>query len=566
MKKSLRAKMFALILLFSLTLSAISVVVSYAVHESTTNDQYKTTTVNLTKTEALMVDGDQLDLYGKRVRAIYEAYAEEHGAVPDMEAMTEEEQEAYLALYSEVYDMPGYADMVARLQDLLRANDVLYLYINLWDVENGTVIYLMDGSIDDSTPIGWIEYIEEENLEKIRRGDYDIPAFITTYPEYGWLCTATSLIHDSEGNIVAHAYADISMNAEKEKDYQFLINIGLLVLVLTLVLMPVILFIFNRLMVRPIKLISETAGNFVSDRDQSQQNIFSSVNINRQDEIGTLYDSMTKMEKEINDYIKNITDITAEKERVGAELHVATQIQADMLPSVFPAFPDRHEFDIYASMTPAKEVGGDFYDFFLIDDDHMAMVMADVSGKGVPAALFMAIAKTLIKRRAQAGGSPSEILADANNMLCEGNHAQLFVTVWIGILTLSTGKGVAANAGHEDPVIRRAGGDFELIKYRHSPAVAAMEGIPFRQHEFELFPGDTLFVYTDGVPEATNDRNELYGTARMLDALNRNKGEKLSVLLQKVHEDVNRFVGTAPQFDDITMLGFDYYGKEGKKQ
>jgi len=565
MRKSLRAKAFGMILALAIVLSAISVYVSYRIYDLTTDGQYKATTLNMTKTEALMVDGDLLDTFGQRVFEIYHGYINDHGAAPDMAAMTDEEQEAYLALYEEVYAMPGYQQMQSKLQELLEANDVLYMYINLWDVESGTVIYLVDGSFTDPTPVGWIEYIEPDNLEKIRNGDLDIAPFITNYPEYGWLCTATYPITDNDGEIVAHAYADISMNEVKQSAIKFTLNIAVLMGIITFVLIPIVLLLFNRFMVKPIKIISKTAGEFVSHRDTAQHDVFASIGIKRQDEIGQLYDSMQKMESEINDYIRNLTVITAEKERVGAELHIATEIQANMLPSIFPAFPDRNEFDIFATMHPAKEVGGDFYDFFMIDDDHLAMVMADVSGKGVPAALFMVIAKTLIKNRAQRGGTPAEILADVNNVLCEGNKAQLFVTVWLGILTISTGKGMAANAGHEDPVIRRAGGDFELIKYRHSPAVAAMEGIRFREHEFELNPGDTLFVYTDGVPEATNADEQLYGTTRMVDALNRYKDAGLGEKLQFVRDDINGFVGDAPQFDDITMLCFDYYGLEGKK-
>ena len=251
-----------------------------------------------------------------------------------------------------------------------------------------------------------------------------------------------------------------------------------------------------------------------------------------------------------------------EKERIGAELNVATQIQADMLPRIFPAFPERKEFDLYALMNPAKEVGGDFYDFFLIDDDHIGLVMADVSGKGVPAALFMVIAKTLIKNRAQMGGSPSEVLAYANDQLGEGNEAELFVTVWFAIIEISTGKGVAANAGHEHPVLRKKDGKFELCKYRHSPAVATIPGIDFREHEFKLEPGDSLYVYTDGVTEATRSDNELFGTDRMLDALNKNPDASPQVMLETVRKGIDEFVGSAPQFDDITMLGFKYMGPE----
>ena len=259
-------------------------------------------------------------------------------------------------------------------------------------------------------------------------------------------------------------------------------------------------------------------------------------------------------------YISDIQKITAEKERMGAELNVATQIQADMLPSIFPPFPERNEFDLYATMNPAKEVGGDFYDFFLVDDDHIALVMADVSGKGVPAALFMVIAKTLIKNRTQMGGNPAEILGYVNEQLCEGNEADMFVTVWLGIIEISSGKGLAANAGHEYPAIRRAGQAYELIKTKHSPAVATMEGLKFREHEFELHPGDYLYVYTDGVPEAINQNEELFGTDRMLAALNRNPEASPMELLQSVKQEIDAFAGDAPQFDDITMLCFEYKG------
>ena len=282
------------------------------------------------------------------------------------------------------------------------------------------------------------------------------------------------------------------------------------------------------------------------------------------DEIGDLAITFNEMASALKQYITDLTLVTAEKERIGAELNVATQIQADMLPRIFPAFPDRMEFDLFASMAPAKEVGGDFYDFFLIDDDHVGLVMADVSGKGVPAALFMVIAKTLIKNQMLLGKGPAEVLSNVNEQLCEGNEEELFVTVWLAVIEISTGKGLAANAGHEHPAIRRAGGKYELVVYRHSPAVATMEGIRFREHPFELYPGDSLFVYTDGVPEATNANNEMFGTDRMLDALNRDPDATSKDLLSTVRKDVDAFVGAAPQFDDITMLGFCYTGAAGQ--
>ncbi len=278
------------------------------------------------------------------------------------------------------------------------------------------------------------------------------------------------------------------------------------------------------------------------------------------DEIEVLAESFAKQSARTMLYIDQIKRVTAEKERIGAELDMASQIQASQLPRLFPAFPNRKEFSLYASMTPAKEVGGDFYDFFMIDQDHIGLVMADVSGKGVPAALLMMVARVLIKSGLQNGKSPAEALESVNNQLCESNDAGFFVTMWVAVLEISTGKGVAANAGHEHPVLRRAGGSYELVIYRHSMPVATMEGIPFRQHEFRLNPGDSIFVYTDGVAEATNGANELYGTDRMLNALNSEPDAQPGQILANVMNDIHAFVDGAEQFDDITMLCFRYIG------
>ncbi|MCR4946574.1 MAG: PP2C family protein-serine/threonine phosphatase [Lachnospiraceae bacterium] len=282
------------------------------------------------------------------------------------------------------------------------------------------------------------------------------------------------------------------------------------------------------------------------------------------DEIGGLAASFGAMIMELEDHMNNLQRVTAEKERIDADLNIATKIQADMLPKVFPAFPEREEVDIFASMTPAKEVGGDFYDFFLVDDSHLALVIADVSGKGVPAALFMVIAKTLIKNRLQTGELPGEALFNVNNQLCEGNEEEYFVTVWLAVIDLNTGDAVEANAGHEHPAIRKGNDSYTLIKTKHALPVATMEGTKFNQTEFHLDPGDMLFVYTDGATEATNANGELFGEKRLLEALNRNRDANPKMLLENVKKEIDDFVGEAPQFDDLTMLGFIYKGKSDK--
>ena len=278
------------------------------------------------------------------------------------------------------------------------------------------------------------------------------------------------------------------------------------------------------------------------------------------DEIEVLAESFAKQSARTTLYIDQIKRVTAEKERIGAELDMASRIQASQLPRLFPPFPERKEFSLYASMTPAKEVGGDFYDFFMIDDDHMGFVMADVSGKGVPAALLMMVSRVLIKSSLQNGHSPAESLESVNNQLCESNEAEFFVTVWLAVLEISTGKGIAANAGHEHPVLRRAGGRYELQVYRHSLPLGAMKDVSFRQHSFRLKPGDSFFVYTDGVAEATDRNGELYGTGRMLAALNREADAQPDQILLNLTEDIAAFVDGAEQFDDMTMLCFRYQG------
>lgn len=243
------------------------------------------------------------------------------------------------------------------------------------------------------------------------------------------------------------------------------------------------------------------------------------------------------------------------------ELYTATKIQKAMLPNIFPAFPERKEFDVFASMDPAKEVGGDFYDFFLIDDDHLCVVIADVSGKSVPAALFMMACSIVIQGVAVPGVSPEEILTIANKKICSHNPYNMFVTIWLGILEISTGKLTASNAGHEYPAIMKKGNGFELLKDRHGLVIGADENSTYTEYTLQLQQGDKVFVYTDGVPEATDKNQVLFGTDRMLKALNKEPEAEPEKILENVLEGVNGFVKNAEQFDDLTMLCLEYKGK-----
>ena len=418
----------------------------------------------------------------------------------------------------------------------------------------GTRILYVDAASDETDlknyEIVWELYAQNKGL--------DVPC--VTDNAYGYNYTGVAPILGEDGNAIAEIQYILDMAEVRAYLNGVLIKMLVISLIITVLAMLCYIVVVRRMVTQPISRLAK----FTEEITDASGITDKRADVRTGDEIESLNDSFNYMLDELGVYIDNLSTVTAEKERIGAELNIATQIQADMLPRIFPAFPERKEFDLYATMGPAKEVGGDFYDFFLVDDDHLALVMADVSGKGVPAALFMVIAKTLIKNRAQLGESPAEILKNVNEQLCEGNEAELFVTVWLAILEISTGKGLAANAGHEHPVLRRKDGSNELVTYRHSPAVATMEGLRFREHSFELHPGDRLFVYTDGVPEATNAKNELFGSERMLAALNADPDVPPEQLLRNVRAAIDAFVGDAPQFDDITMLGFSYFGGEKK--
>jgi len=277
------------------------------------------------------------------------------------------------------------------------------------------------------------------------------------------------------------------------------------------------------------------------------------------DEIEVLADAFDDLSKKTKQYIEDITRITKEKERIGTELELARKIQADMLPNIYPAFPDRKEFDIYATMTPAKEVGGDFYDFFLIDDDHLGMVIADVSGKGVPAALFMMMSKILINNYALQGDPPGKVLELTNAAICKKNDDGMFVTVWLGVLEISTGRITAANAGHEFPIIRNGNGEYELLQDKHGFVIGGIKGMRYDEYEIQLEKGSSLFVYTDGAAEAENTENEQFGTDRLVEILNRNKELGPRELLPQVKAAIDEFVGKAEQFDDLTMLSLKLF-------
>ncbi|MCL2014204.1 MAG: SpoIIE family protein phosphatase [Oscillospiraceae bacterium] len=319
----------------------------------------------------------------------------------------------------------------------------------------------------------------------------------------------------------------------------------------------------------PIESLADVAKSYVSSGKSKKDGEFIAAQcenlIKIRNETGTLADAFRKMVLNLDDYIDNMTEVTAERERISAELDVAAKIQASMLPSVFPPFPDRNEFELYADMQPAREVGGDFYDFFLVDESTIAVVMADVSGKGVPAALFMVIAKTLIKNNAQDGKSPKEVFEAVNNILCENNDAGMFVTAFMGYLDIPSGKFSYVNAGHNPPLIRNSqsehGRRFEWLKLNPGFVLAGMEDMCYTQYEIALKPGDELFLYTDGVTEAVNNENKLFTDPLLLETANSYIDLPLKEFTVSIKREIDKFAGNAEQADDITMLVLRYKGE-----
>ncbi len=313
----------------------------------------------------------------------------------------------------------------------------------------------------------------------------------------------------------------------------------------------------SRQVVKPIRLLTGEVSSMQGD------NLDFRWDLDTGDETQMLANSFQSLTERMKKYIGDIETITAERERISTELSLATRIQAAMLPSIFPPFPNRSEFDIYAVMKPAKEVGGDFYDFFLIDDDHLGLVMADVSGKGVPAALFMMASKIILQSCAMLGQSPAEILTKTNEAICSNNDEDMFVTAWVGVLELSTGRLVAANAGHEYPAVMNSEGRFELLKDKHGFVMGGFSGQIYHEYELQMQPGMKLFLYTDGVPEANGSENssEMFGTDRMISTLNADAEASPEQILNDVRSAVENFVGDGIQFDDLTMLCLEYKGK-----
>lgn len=563
---SLAGKTFRALVIFSLIVTLAAVSFGIYLYYSSVLRTYRNRTWQMSKTADQFMDKAEALREAEEVIQIYfqELTAEERDQLQDKHS-------TLVSRFEGVMD-EGFEALCASLRQIQENNGGRAAFTAFLDPETNRRIFIADSDPNASfCPPGTWDELEPSSIRDLTEGkeyfldEYfgmgKIPATIIRMEPYGFRCMAGTVIGTVEGYPV-YVFFDTDMEKAVSLVYRFLWIYIALLAAINLAALIVFLRRIKRNTVDPINQLAEAARAYTRDRDDEHRDEphFSKLDIRTGDEIESLSQTMKEMEADLGEYVQNLTKVTAEKERIGTELNLATKIQSAMLPNVFPAFPERSEIDLYASMDPARAVGGDFYDFYFIDEDHLCLTIADVSGKGIPAALFMMITKVILQSCAMLGYGPAEILNKTNEAICSKNPEDMFVTVWIGILELSTGRLTAANAGHEYPAIRQPDGGFTLYKDPHGLVVGGMDGVQYKNYELRLEPGAKIFVYTDGVPEATDAENKLFGTDRMLEALNRQPDASPEQILKNVREAVDGFVRDAEQFDDLTMLCVEYKG------
>lgn len=490
--------------------------------------EYTNSTYHMADTAVTLVNGDHIDAY---------LQGEERGEFDwTQDALDKYCEKMYLSLvYVIKVDESDYGSFVSVFNSV--NNEVGNTSYEAW--EPGHPRETTNEEYQQKYRALYEKTSTHETVYRLKPDDGSKPHITTMVPVSG-----------SDGKVTALLCLQRPFREQVETRRPYLITISIAALLIAAIAAAFAAAYIRKGIVKPLRKVTKEAVRFSKENTRGEP----LREVSRVMEIADLAESIDTMETDMVRYMDNLTDITAERERMQAELSFASSIQESALPNVFPAFPDIMDFDIFATMNPAREVGGDFYNFFLIDDDHLVMAIGDASGKGIPGALFMMETNIAISNRAKMGGTPGEILTFVNNSICEHNYTEMFVTVWLGILEISTGKVIEANAGHEYPAIYRKGGIFEAHKTKHGIVIGAMEGVRYRDHEFRLEPGDKLFVYTDGVPEATDRELRMFTLDRLLSTLNKYRDGTPKEILNGVQGSIREFVSDADQFDDMTML------------
>ena len=521
---------FVLIVLFSIAVCLIG----YMSFTDALKREYDVTTYNMTRTATGLVDGNKIDEY-----------------------------------LTNGIDTPGYAQSYGYLRDYCNNMDVTLVYVlkvdtNTYDSAISVFDLINDKNNKDFT--GNDDDYEGRDLGQVVESKY-----ITNYKEvyrklyekeipYGTVYRTKNLrgkqphitsivpIYDKNGDVTALLSIQRPMSELINGRRPYIVTV-VISTIFTLGIVCVLAYFYIKYQfVRPIEYAAQEAKRFAKENKKSE---FHNRKKNRIYEINELGIAIDKMEDDMVKYIDSLTKATTAQKKAMVELNIAKDIQESSVPN---NFPERKDVDLFAYMSPAKEVGGDFYNFVLIDDTHLGLVMADVSGKGVPAALFMMASNILLSERLRVCAKPSEALEFLNNRICIHNKTNMFVTIWVGILDITTGHVIACNAGHDDPAIYKKKGYFEVAKSKHNLAVGALEEATYEDYEFDIEKGDKIFLYTDGVVEAMNKKDELFGFDRMIEVLNANRGKSPKEIIKHVKLRVDEFANGREQFDDITML------------
>ena len=474
-------------------------------------------------------------------------------------------------------DSEAYREMQAELINYCRWQDLIYISVVRPNADYTQETFFFDVSVNNA-----VDQYEPFSTHPLRNQDF-VRAYEKIYEEGSFQETITKMDRDSESPYIAILIPIFGEYNEETDEMEIVAVLQVRdsidevqslhtefrqrALAATLLLSALTAFLYwlflHHDVLQPIQVIADETDRFSADNEPAETKL--SEKIFADNEIGSLAASIDEMEEQIEQHLADVRKLTIARNKAETELELGAQIQSAALPAKKESIAARPEIEIASYIRPAREVGGDFFDYFLVDDDHLALLIADVSDKGVPAALFMMGCKMTLKTVAEPGRKPSEILGDVNNRLCREKIGDMFVTVWLGILQLSTGRLITANGGHEYPVIRQGGGAFRLVRDPHGLVLGGMGDMVYKDFELQLQPGDTLFVYTDGVPEASSREKELMGLDRTLQALNVTPEGRPDELIDNVIDAIDTFVDGEPQFDDITMLCVSWRGPAGER-
>lgn len=526
---SLKTKFASASMILALVLSLVIVLVSYFSYRDSMFKRYEDHITSLMKTASVFAPVDKVSQYYEtgQTDADYELF------IKELQVIQEENHLEFI--YAYVPTEQGFIVFGEGTKPGMAGHFGLGDFL-------GTDYYPQQ-DIDDAN-----QFFTDAEEAKI---------IITNESEFGYLISAVDVLKDSNGNPVLIIGADMSMKEINATLFNYIILVSFIAALILILFITIYLLFLNKSIIDPLQVIVDNATDFVNTNidDNLNEIVALNIEVNTGDEIEMLAEAFNKMTSDIIRYIKELTSVTSERERIETELRIATLIQEGMLPRNFE-YPDRHEFTLYASMRAAKDVGGDFYDFFFVDDDHFCITIGDVSGKGVPAALFMAMTKATVKDLVLRRLPVDEVMTEANINLCNNNEQGMFVTLLIAIINVKTGVFQWCDAGHDPAIIWKKDGTVEMLTGKKGFVCAGMETAKYKMNESQIEKGDIIYLYTDGIPEANNTKNEFYGLERLKTLVASKDEHDIKSLCADILADVDEFADTEPQFDDITMLGF----------